>query len=195
MQKETVYISVDVETTGESPVTSSCIMIGCVVFRDYDVDVNTPNEEWIIDKRHWCLQEVKGRPMTEKCRSTFWNKHIDLLEYIRSNASEPSHIMLKFALWYKNLLEKYNCIFVARPASFDWQWINCVYDEFGPSDKPSLPFSITCISTLKKVAEMFGMPSSHIEHHNIHMTHYADDDALYQAYMYLRINNWIKNKK
>ena len=34
---ENVYISIDVEATGVSPTTSSCTMIGCIVFRDYDV--------------------------------------------------------------------------------------------------------------------------------------------------------------
>ncbi len=27
-----------------------------------------------------------------------------------------------FSDWYTNMMEKYNCVFVARPASFDWQW-------------------------------------------------------------------------
>lgn len=195
-QTETIYISIDVETTGESPITSSCIMIGCVAFRNYDITIDTPDETWIIDKKRWFINEIKDRPMSEKCRISFWDKQPKLLEFIKMNAVDPCIVMKSFADWYKDLTEKYNCVFVARPASFDWQWINCIYDEFGPKDKPILPFSIICISSLKKIFDIIGLDQDFVKklliHPRFELSHFADDDALYQAYMYLRIINWIK---
>ncbi len=86
MQKETIYISVDVETTGESPVTSSCIMIGCVAFKEYNPDIDTPDTEWIVDKKRWSINEISNRPMSDKCRTSFWNNNQELLKYIKENA-------------------------------------------------------------------------------------------------------------
>lgn len=59
--------------------------------------------------------------------------------------------------WYVNLIEKYNCRFIARPSSYDWQWINCLYEEFKPIGKPRLPFNIFCLSTMKKICEDIGI--------------------------------------
>ena len=197
MEKETIYISVDVETTGASPCTSSCNMIGCVVFKDINITPETPQPEWIIDKKHWCIREIPGRPMTKVCNDSFWIKNRDLLEYINTNAIDARDAMIDFSNWYKFYSDKYNCVFIARPSSFDWQWINCLYEEFGPANKPVLPYSIICLSSIFKTAIMLGIDWNNtiaplFEHPTIKLTHYADDDALYQAYMYLRITHWLK---
>ncbi len=75
--------------------------------------------------------------------------------------------------------------------------INCIYDEYGPENKLSLPFSVTCISSIKKIFDILKINPEIVKnllyHPRFGMTHYADDDALYQAWMYLRITNWIKN--
>lgn len=196
-QKPNILISVDVETTGESPGTSSCVMIGCVVFKNSDINPETAQSEWVVDKRRWSIKEVPGRPMSDRCRREFWDKNKDLDEYIKSTAVEPSVAMADFAAWYADLISKYNCKFIARPASFDWQWLNCIYDEFAPANKPPLPYSITCLSTILKMLEFIGVDYDTVikplfDHPTIKLTHYADDDALYQAYMYLRVVHWMK---
>lgn len=193
--KETVYISIDVETTGTSPITSSCVMIGVVVFRDFDVDLETADTAWIIDRRHWCITQVENRPMSKQCYDSFWSKQQDLWNYINKNAMPINQVMQSFSQWYTNLSDQYNCIFVARPASFDWQWINCIYDEFGPTIKASLPYSIRCITSMGKIFDLLQLNDLYqklIYHDRFQVSHHAEDDALYQAYMYLRITNWIK---
>lgn len=194
--KETIYISVDVETTGMSPATSSMVMLGVVAFKDVDVNLDTGDSEWIIDRKHWCLEEIENRPMTTICYDSFWSKQTSLWYYIKRNALAPTEAMTLFAKWYGDLAAKYNCIFVARPASFDWQWINCVYDEFGPRDKPVLPYSIRCISSMAKIFDLLNLNSTYntlIAHNRFKLSHNAEDDAVYQAYMYIRITYWIKS--
>lgn len=196
--KEKVYISVDIEATGNSPVTSSCVMIGCVVFRIIDdITTETLGNDWIIDKRRWCIREIVGCPMNECCKTEFWSKHDDVWKYIQENALEPKFAMLSFTNWFVDLSKKYDIVFCARPMSYDWQWINCLYDEFGPADKPRLPFSGYCISTLIKTFDMLCpkwddiiKPQLNIE--RFKMSHYADDDALYQAYMFVKTISWLK---
>jgi len=193
-----VLLSVDIEATGESPTTSSCVMIGCVVFREMDVMPETPIENWLIEKKAWCIKEVENRPASQRCISEFWVKHPELMAHIKNNAIHPTDAMLDFANWFKNLSAKYKVTIVARPASYDWQWINCLYHEFGPKDKPRLPFSIVCLSTIYRTIEMLvpnvttQLWSSYLYHPTIKMTHFADDDAACQAYMYLRTIYWLK---
>jgi DNA polymerase III epsilon subunit-like protein len=197
IQKENVLISVDVETTGESPVTSSCVMIGCVVFKNVDVDSETLDTDWIIEKKRWCIDEVPGRPMSERCRKEFWSNNSELWNYIKQNCVSPTVAMESFTNWYGDLLSKYNCVFIARPSSFDWQWLNCIYDEFGPTKKPLLPYSVTCVSTMCKFLGMIDVDWNKtikplFDHPRLKMTHFSDDDAAYQAYMYLRIIHWMR---
>ncbi|XWV25304.1 DNA polymerase III subunit epsilon [Tupanvirus deep ocean] len=196
--KENVFVSVDVETTGDSPCTSSCIMIGCVVFRNIDVTKETSDHEWILEKKRWCIEEIEGRPMDDRCYREFWSKNQQLLEYIKSHAVDAKTAMKSFAEWYSNILSSYNCTFIARPSSFDWQWINCIYDEFGPENKPKLPFSIICVSSIMKLFGFLGFSWDNIikpqlDDQRYGMTHYADDDALYQAYMFVKTMAWLKN--
>ena len=131
------------------------------------------------------------------CYQQFWSKNLEVLEYIRKNEVDPTTAMESFARWYSDLKGKYNCTFVARPASYDWQWINALYDEFAPINMPPLPFSITCISTINKLLVELGVSHNDIikpliTHPKFNNTHYADEDALHQAYMYLRMLNWMR---
>lgn len=199
-QKETVIVSVDVETTGESPCTSSCVMIGVAVVKPCkNLSPETPDSEWIIEKKAWYLKQVPGREPSNRCWTSFWLGNVELWNQIQTKAIEPTEAMADFCDWYRKLTETYNCTFIARPASFDWQWLNCVYDEFGPKEKKPLPFSITCVSTIIKFLRMCGISEKDtidplFVNPRIQMTHFADDDALYQAYMYQRLINWAEEK-
>jgi hypothetical protein len=193
--KPSVTVSVDVETTGESPCTSSCVMIGCAVLLNSDVSVSS--KDWILEKKSWCIREIDGRPPSERCWNEFWVGNTDLWEHIKKNAVDPRVAMKDFAQFYDDITSKYNCSFVAAPSSFDWQWIKCLYDEFGPVDKKPLPFSINCYSSIRRVCMELGLDRKFIEeltsHPDLKHTHYADDDALEQGYSYLRLTQWLKN--
>lgn len=104
--------------------------------------------------------------------------------------------MAQFAAWYKPYAIAYTCVFIARLASYDWQWLNCLYEEFGPENKPKLPFSIRCISTMWSACEMLiNSKDINMEHPTLHATHYADNDAAYQAYMFLRLCHLLRDIK
>lgn len=186
MDKEKVYVSISVITTGPSPSTSSCVMLGCVVFKEIRVSKETVNNEWIIDKKMWCLSEIPGT-----FKKDFWNISSDLWKYLSKNATNPSINMDSFSKWYENILKKYHCTFICQSASRDWQWLNCVYDKFGPPNKPDLPYSAFCVGTFLATLELFGLDwnldiKSQLEHPIYKSNNLlADDDALYNAYVFL----------
>lgn len=218
--KENTIMSFDVEATGDTPMTSSCNMMGFALCRDMKVDENTPLDDWVIGTKLFCMKEIRGRPMDKRCKKDFWANNKDVLKYIRENEINPEIAVLEFKQWYEALLEKYDCRWVARPTSFDAMWIRCLFDEFSPMCEkidPStnkvvldpitglpimvkksvpVPFSMLCVSTMGSMAKMCGLSDEEfnklVKHPTLGMSHMADDDALYQAYMFLRLKYWIK---
>lgn len=197
--KPEIIISIDVEATGTSPATASCNMIGAVAVL---AGVDPDEKDYVVSKLRLCIEELPNRPMDDRCRREFWERNDEnkaLLNYIRENAEPPADAMKRFADWYSELLKSYDCWnFLMRPSSFDWQWVNCLYDEFGPKDKPDLPFSHLCLTTAQKFfAHLSGIPVREIRQRivcpNVKHTHYADDDAHEQAYCYLKLLTLSKN--
>lgn len=82
--------------------------------------------------------------------------------------------------------------------SYDWQWINCMYDEFGPQEKIRLPHSCVCLSTTFKNAEMLGLGRSEVaefvKNPVVMHTHFADDDAYEQGYAYLKVCYYMRTQ-
>lgn len=196
MDKPAVIISLDVEATGTSPATASCVMIGAVAMLD-DPTKNPDEHTYVVSKRQWCIEEQAGKTRDKRCWDEFWARNMDVWNYIEQHKQPVTSVMRQFAEWYASLQAKYTGLrFVMKPASYDWQWVNALYDEYGPSDKPALPFSNVCLSTLlSHVRETHPKLSGNelnrltkcpdFEH-----THMADDDAHEQGYRYLRLR-WL----
>ena len=197
MAQKRIIISFDVEATGPSPATSSCVMLGCVaVYDNIDPDP-TKLDDWVISSKVWSIKEQPNRPPEKRCWNDFWVENKELWKHIQQNAIPPQEAMKEFAEWYKDLNKKFIVKFVAKPSSYDLQWLNCLYDEYGPEKKLKLPFSITCLSTIYKMLEMLNVDMnliSKLTHSDaLPHTYYADAVALGQAYAYLKVTNWMKN--
>jgi hypothetical protein len=193
--KRRVAISFDVEATGPAPTTNSCVMLGFVAVFE---DVTEPNPYdttgWLVDRCQWCLQEY--RPADSKCWNDFWSNNLNVWEHIQANALSPYQVMREFHDWFDALNQAYTVRFVAKPAAYDWQWLNCLYAEFGPADKLDLGFKATCLSTMLHVCELAGADRNTL-HREISFTgfkhtHMADEDALQQGYQFLKLNGWIQ---
>lgn len=185
-QKPKVFISFDVEATGDSPATGSCNMIGMVVVHEnaYQNRKYT-DKSWVLHKKQWCIKEYNGRG--ERCMQEFWSKHTDNLDYIESHAQDPEYVAEDISNFLKELSNTYDWYFVADPAAFDWQWLNSFYDKFGPHDKTYLGYKAICMDGIETCLRflmgdlVITVPKSA----DVHMTHLADDDAEYQAYYYM----------
>lgn len=200
--KPLVAISLDIEADGPSPVTNSCLQLGFVVFRVCGGrDVVPPpvpgGHSWLVEQRGWCLEPQPGRVVEKRCMDEFWSKNAEQLAYIRANAMPAPAVMAEFAAWYAGLLDKYRIQFwVAKPASYDAQWLNGLYEEFQPKiessssatqQRPKLPFSFVCISTMYKVASLLGIHPTVSHDASLPHTHDAVADAAGQAFHFLAL--------
>lgn len=195
--KPNVFLSIDVETTGPGVSVNSCNMIGITVFRDIVLQPDTKISDWLIETRAWYIREIPDKPMDKKCYDNFWSKNLSILEKIREKAVGPYEAMEDFAYWFNKYSIQYNCKFVMRPASFDMMWLNDLYYKYGPIEKPTLPHSAICVSTLINSAKIFWPEKTNeienmLKHPTLGMSHMADDDSAYQAYMYLKMMSFMK---
>jgi broad specificity phosphatase PhoE len=214
--KPLVVVSLDIEADGPSPVTNSCLQLGLVVLALPSGDepgYPVPGDySWLVERRGWCLEPQPGRVADERCMEEFWANNKGQLAHIRAHAQPAPVVMAEFAAWYAALLEKYTVkAWVAKPASYDAQWLNALYEEFGPVSgaapglapeasvskptKPTLPFSFTCLSTMYKMASLLGIHPRVSRDESLPHTHDAVDDAAGQAFQFLALNAAFKEAK
>lgn len=197
MPKPSIIISLDVEATGVSPATASCVMIGAVAML---ANVDPDNSNYIVDKKQWCLEEQSGKVIEQRCWDEFWSNNMNVWTYIKAHEQPVEIVMKEFADWYADLSTKYDGLkFVMKPASYDWQWVNALYDEYGPENKPTLPFSNICLSTLisfviKTLKINQEVLYEKIKCPTVTHTHFAGDDAHEQGYAYLKLLWFVENK-
>jgi len=194
--KTDVFISIDIEADGPAPTTNSCLELGFVVGL-YHAKPIRGDRSWILETRDWCLHPQPGRVEDARCMNEFWSKNQDVLKRIRENAVDASVAMREFSEWYKELCDRYNVIgWVARPASYDMMWITCLFNEFGPADRGTIPFSIRCLSTAMWVADKWmkiKIDYDQLRDPDLPHTHNACDDAMEQGYMFLALRECVIN--
>nr|QBK87484.1 MAG: hypothetical protein LCMAC201_03940 [Marseillevirus LCMAC201] len=195
MKKERIFLSLDVEADGPAPSVNNCLQIAIVACR-YDPDPDPSNvNTWVVSTIDLCLDPQDNRKECQLTMTEFWSRFPDVLARIRTNAQDPTIQMKKLSDWLTELEEDYVITqWVAAPAAYDWQWVNSVYHQYLPIPVPyQLPYSCECMSSIRRaVGHMTSSPdepkmfmsvgTEHLPH-----THYALEDALEQAYKYLRL--------
>ncbi len=198
MNKEKIFLSVDVEADGPAPSVNNCLQIAIVACRyDPDPDPKT-TRRWVVSSLDLCLTPQKGREASTFTMTDFWAKFSDVLAKIREDAQEPSMQMQKLSDWLKKLEQDYEIVrWVAAPAAYDWQWVNSIYHQYKPDAAYSIPYSCECMSTLRRGLEYLGKDDDKVSAfmavgiENLPHTHYALEDALEQAYKYLRLRKYM----
>lgn len=199
--KPKLVISFDVEATSRSPHSGSCNMIGMVGVLENTVPTKvvpttgTPEQPgWVLFKKQWCLTEYNGRSLT--CMTEFWDHHKDVLFHIQKNARQPDVVMNEISDLLTKLDEEYEWYFMADPASFDWQWLNTLYDRYGRKNKFPIGYKAICMDGMEKAILAMGFPIPDTRptegYEHLKMSHFADDDAEYQAYQYLILRKFLR---
>lgn len=134
-----LYLSFDIEADGPAPSVNNMMSIGIWGF-------NGDGDEVVSYQRN--LKDAPGHVLDVPTKERFWDKNPEALAFVQKDQVEPQVCMKEIADMYNKYKEEgYRITWVARPAAYDWQWVNCYYNEFGPLDKPNIGFSCSCIST------------------------------------------------
>lgn len=198
--KSSLGLSFDVEVTGDAPGKGSMVQIGIAAFLSEQpagfIVTEDNASDWIVAKKKWNLEETDGRG--ERCWNEFWTKHQDVWAGIQVNKVHPLVFTQELNEWLKDLSKTYNIFWLAFPAAFDWQWLNYVWQHYGPAgdeERFNLGFKAECGSAIRSVVKGllhdekpfldFITPSKLV------VTHDALDDATSQAYTYLKMKEWL----
>lgn len=201
MAKPPIFLSFDIEADGPAPTVNNCLQIGIVACL-YDQDPDPVNhEKWVMSELDLCLQPQPNRTADPDTMESFWSKFPETLAKIEASAGEASLQMARLTEWLNELEKTFTITkWVAKPAGYDWQWLNGTYHQYsGPGAYP-LPHKCECISSLIRALEYIGVDRKilaeflDVGSETMPHTHYALDDALEQAYKYLRLRKYMKQK-
>lgn len=180
------YLSFDVETDGPSPLTNSLLSLGLVLFDKTGREIDS--------------LEVNIRKDTNKIENpvtmAWWREQHEAWEYCHRDPVTAAAAMSRVARFYEGHAKRYDIRWVAGPACFDWMFLKCYYEAYGPCDRPDIGFSCRCLSERKRTFwNMTKMTTARWESLSaawaggVVPTHRAIDDARYQGIIYIHLRN------
>lgn len=189
-----IFISIDIEADGDNIYKHNCIQVGMVACYFEEKPSIKNIDLWLVSKFQVSIENLENHYPDERTMSEFWNKNMLIYRKIKENAIPPEVAVQKISSWLEVLSSLYHIkCFVARPASYDWLWFSQLYQHFDFPRKYSLPYSITCIKSLEYALELIGIDyKKNVQNAKLPHTHDAIDDALSQAYRFLRLRSLLK---
>lgn len=192
-KKPTIYLSIDVETDGADITQNSCIMLGVAISKPLDEINLDENLDFYLEKKYWCIAKNGGTKSDDKTMNEFWSKNLGLLKFIQDNQLPFMQVQDKCARFIAKYNDEYEIKYVARPTSYDIPWVRLI-------DKDNLlSHTGICISTILKVCDYLNIDreliNELISNTMLPHTHYADDDAVQQLYMFLRLKKYLESKR
>lgn len=208
---ERVVVSLDVETDGPTISSNSCLMIGLAVVKSSYApplpppSCNKPSRSkrntsqdpsWIIERKFWCLEPQAGKHVDEHTTTEFWNRKPGpaVLSYIRRHAQSAEEVIPEFLQWLEVLQSKYIIEqWICMPASFDWQFLCGLLYDHAPDNLARIPRRAICFSTMRWMAKSFDDITAEKTGYcpDFNYTHFADEDAARQGWIYLRIKGLL----
>ena len=181
-----LFLSFDIEADGPSPSRNSMLSIGIS-------GLNENGQEIISYQRN--IAPHPNRVVDQRTKIEFWDKNPEIYKFVTSNQVSAEQCMKEIIELYNKLKNQgYKISWIARPAAYDWQWLNSYYHDFGPEDKPWIGFKATCISTALDIYSKINNLSNEAWDQLIvelsqgeKMTHNPLDDARYQARVYYNL--------
>lgn len=184
-----IFASLDLETDGNNPLQHNMLSIGIALF-------NTNGS--LVDTFYQNIKPQAGKVADPKCMKNFWDKYPELYKEVCTNQVEPSEAMLLLDTWLKTYSRTMRVTWVASPSCFDWMFLKCYFEAYGPQDKQELGFSCQCLPSLargyamlqrvsvSRVMNSLGGPRMPCD------IHHALSDAIYQGHCYMNLRHHIK---
>jgi hypothetical protein len=189
---ETIFASFDVESDGDNPLTHSMVSLGVALFIESS---NNIGQQSPFDTFYVTIRQQEGKDAQESTMNNFWSKRPLQWAHVTDNPDEPSEAMRKLAKWLRKY-ENRTMRWIASPAHFDWMFLKCYYECYGPSQKPSIGY---------ECYDMASMIRAHCVENNLNpstlkrslsqdmpYTHNALDDAKYQGVVYMNMRVRLK---
>jgi len=201
MSNKVCYGSFDIEADGPSPLLNNMLSIG-VVFTDAETGD-------VIDDFLGDLEPLPDHYSDIDTMKEFWDRDDNNraeLKRIREHARPIVDVMEEFEATLKVLMmQGYTKVkWVARPAAYDWQWLNCYYQYYAGESKNKvvpLGFFVICCSTMRDMyalqhglsfKEMIALCDKWAGDSAI--THNPLDDAMYQSKVFHALLKGLQKK-
>lgn len=194
VEKPRVYFSFDVEADGPSPALNSMVSFGCVVFNDQGKEV---------DRMQMNIKPEAGKVVDKRCKEEFWDKHSEILAFVQTNPQEPKNFALAIAAIYAKWRLTHKIVWVAKPAAYDWQWLNAYYCRYFEDDvMPNIGHSATCIRTMLEMLRLrsgwTNDEANQFEEEELkkfsakdHVTHNPEHDARVQGKFFFHLRSLL----
>jgi len=141
----TAYLSFDIEADGPSPAHNSMLSLGIAGLTKDKMEVFT----W--QKNFYARPGKKADP---KCMTEFWAVETEAWAFVNTDRVDPIEGFKDLVSKLAGLRQTHKIEWVAWPSAYDWQWLNCYYQDMIEADPstayPYLGFKATCASTIWK---------------------------------------------
>lgn len=190
--KTSAFASFDVETDGNNPMQHSMRSIGIALFSGHTSKM--------VDTFYVTIKPLPGYTVEPSCMINFWDKHPNQWESVNTDTVDVKDAMTSLSNWLLKHSKHYCIKWAAGPCNFDWMFLKCYYEKYGPINKYDIGFFCHDITSLirayivmhniKNKREFMTSLSNEHEY-----THNALDDAIYQGVSYMSIRNLLSFTK
>lgn len=192
-KKPTIYCSIDIECDGANLIKNSCIMVGMAFSKPLDQITNYDTEwDYCLYKKEWCIAKEPGTVEEVECMEQFWSQNQECYKYIKDNQQSLEIVTSNISGFIKGLEDGYSIKYIASPTSYDLAWYKYI---MALNNQPDYGHTAICISTMLKVADYLGIKrevlNKEIRTENLPHTHFAEDDALEQLYIFLKLKHFF----
>uniref|UniRef100_A0A6C0E7W5 Uncharacterized protein n=1 Tax=viral metagenome TaxID=1070528 RepID=A0A6C0E7W5_9ZZZZ len=145
VEKETLYLSFDVEADGPDPSHNNMLSLGIYGFTKDKTEVFT----W---QRNFYPRP--GKASDPECMINFWSKNQKAWKFVNTNREDPIKAFIDLATELTKLVSfhGYQLEWIGFPAAYDWQWLNVYYQDmlmvYPQYEFIKLGYKATCTSSL-----------------------------------------------
>jgi hypothetical protein len=181
------FASFDIETDGNNPCQHSMLALGIVLFSEDGKELTS----W---ERH--IGALPYRSQERKCMVDFWANQPEAWQYIHTGVVSAEVAMKDLADWIGYYSKIYRLQWLASPSCFDWMFVKCYYEQFGPEGKPDIGYfchdagaQIRGICDAKKIKFEDKKKLEQAFTKGLPYTHCPVDDARFQGAKYFGFLN------
>lgn len=191
MSKPELYASIDIETNGPVPGLNSMLSLGVVLFGQSDEEVSDYYMKFDY------LPEASANPDTME----WWAKNVEAYHEATINPRPVRYAVLRLVDWLDAWAENHRLVAIARPASFDFPFVNYYCHRFAGRN----PFGHRCldirsyINGILNQPDYYGMQMDDVEaiigtiDRPGLMPHKAVDDARKQGRLFCAVRRHVIN--